>query len=82
MTTPEDPDPWAGYDDLTPEQLLEQDAEAAYEAMYGTFTEQMADAVEAEAEAIVAEAWSAYLTDTYIISSPDDLEPPEPEASP
>ena len=78
MIGPEDPGFWAKYDALSPEELAELDAEAAYEAMYGTPAEQAADAVEAEAEAIVAGAWSAYLTGTYIIPNPDD--PGQPEA--
>ena len=77
MIDPKDPDFWPKYDALSPGQLSELDAEAADEARYGTPAEQAADAVEAEAEAIVAAAWAAYGTDSYVISSPDDLDEPE-----
>jgi hypothetical protein len=66
-----------GWTQATWEAAAADEAEAAYEALYGTPTEQAADAVEAEVEAIVAEAWSAYGTDSYFISGPDDLDEPE-----
>ena len=73
------PEPYDSPDFETPEEEAEAHWQAAYEAMYGTFEEQAADAVEAEAEAIVAEAWSAYGTDSCIIAPALD-DPPEPEA--
>ena len=72
-----EPEPYDSPDFDTPEEEAEAYWQAADEAMYGTPEEQAAEAVEAEAEAIVNAAWSAYLTDTYIISSPDDLGEPE-----
>jgi hypothetical protein len=51
------------------EAAAADEAQAAYEAMYGTPAEQAADAVEAEAYGILASAWEAMAD-----------QPPEPEA--
>jgi hypothetical protein len=73
VTAPEDREPTAA--ELEAE--ADEHWQAAYEAMYGTFEEQAADAAVAEAEATVSGAFAGYLTDTYFISGPDDLGDPE-----
>jgi len=71
-------EPFSSPDFTTREEEAEAHWQAAYEAAYGTYEEQQADAALAEAEAIVQAEAATYGDPPLIFPAPDG--PREPEA--